>query len=269
MGNTNAFDKKMRFEFSGLLSFPSFMSNDIFYNNIFNAIIRDDINAFKNIMIEDYITHNNYEIYRMAINREAIQITQWFYYNGISINECNHFAICSASIANKKFLQYIIDCGADVNYDNNFPLMYAGFDNNVDNIKLLLDHGAFFDENNFLALTWYYINGNNFDMFKFLVDINNNFFINNPEIIKYCVRYNLYSYTKILLEIGANVNHIDMNDLACVIGKKKNMSLDLLKLLSDYDFNFDILNNPNTKEAEYLDLLESQGVNMKFIALLS
>ncbi|ANB50317.1 hypothetical protein [Powai lake megavirus] len=219
-------------------------------------------------MIEEYITYNNYEIYRVAIHHQAIQITQWFFLNGISINECNHFAICSASIANKNFLQYIIDYGADVNYDNNFPLMHAGFNNNIDNIKLLLNNGASFDEINFLDLIRYHINHKNFDMFKFLVDINNGFFINNTEIINHCVQYNLSNYVKILLEIGVNVNNINVDDLKYVI-RKKNMGFDLLKLLSDYDFNFDILNNLDTKETKYLDLLENQGVNMKFIALLS
>ncbi|AUV58147.1 hypothetical protein [Bandra megavirus] len=268
MKKINAFDKKTTFEFSGLLFFPSFMSNNIFFNNIYDTIIRDDIDAFKNNMMEEYITYNDYEIYRMAIHNQAIQITQWFFLNGISINECNHFAICSASIANKKFLQYIIDCGADVNYDNNFPLMYAGFNNNIDNIKLLLNNGALFDEINFLDLIRYHINHKNFDIFKFLVDIDNEIFINNTEIINHCVQCNLSNYVKILLEIGANVNNIDVDDLKYAI-RKKNMSFDLLKLLSDYDFDFSVLNNFSAKETEYLDLLENQGVNMKFIALLS
>ncbi len=94
------------------------------------------------------------------------------------------------------------------------------------------------------------------------------FFINNTEIIKNCVQFNLPNYVKILLEIGVNVNNIAINDLIYVI-RKKNMGFDLLRLLSDYDFDFSILNNLNTKETEYLDLLENKGVNMKFIALLS
>ncbi len=43
-------------------------------------------------------------------------------------------------------------------------------------LKLLLNNGALFDEINFLDLIRCHINRKNFDMFKFLVDIDNDFF---------------------------------------------------------------------------------------------
>ena len=146
-------------------------------------------------------------------------------------------------------LQYLIDNGYDCS-DNKF-LINAMFANMYECTKILLS-------NNIDTETIIHCTRKNIDIriFKYFIDLGTDIDI----LFKYAIYFGSDDKVKLLLEEGADVRNIQLNDLSRVI-KFKNYTL--LNLLFEYNADFSMLNSfePSTEANNFVYGLLNAGLS--------
>lgn len=142
----------------------------------------------------------------------------------IDLNICMLWT-CSESFV--EGLNYLIDLGADINFDDSIA-MYI-FCNRCADItigKILIDHGIDYQ-------------------------IHNNIFIN------YSCQANFYNGIKLFLDSGVDVHAIRRDIVVDLIVEK---SKRILKLMSQYGYDFTVLNNTPIVFNDHIQFLIDQGI---------
>nr|WBF71227.1 ankyrin repeat protein [Megavirus caiporensis] len=115
------------------------------------------------------------------INRGSLDKIQYLEENGMTLNFDKNNIILAACIPNSDIINYIIDSGYDVFFDNNKPLRAAILSGNIDTVKLLLSVGANINDITLEDLNQ--IVGKNFTkLVPILIDIGYKFTLDNFEL---------------------------------------------------------------------------------------
>jgi ankyrin repeat protein len=114
-------------------------------------------------------------------------------------NDLGPYLKHACSYGKLNIIEFFILSGADVTYQNNYPIRIACFYGHLPVVKLLIQHGA---------------------------DISAN---NNASINHACVENHL-KLAKFLIDNGANINDVESD---CLAGACNNNNLNMVKLLLD------------------------------------
>lgn len=102
----------------------------------------------------------------------------------------------------------MIDYGADVNSNNNDPLMWCALNNSTNMIKLLIDNGANVNACNGLSFVWVIQNGN-IDVVKYFIENGADINLNHNMYLETAIQNNHMDILEYLLSIGGNLMQLD------------------------------------------------------------
>ena len=160
----------------------------------------------------------------------------------MDVGACDNFAIrCGVSTCSSECIRYLIECGADIHADNDYPIKSAVYHSTLANFEILLQYGA-------------------------------NINVNNGYLLKLCANGYLlnlgtHKIMKILLEVGVNVHSLSKEDLLKII---QTGSISIIKLLVEYGVDFSVVNDVKLDESNdtdiLIDILVEIGVDLKQVA---
>lgn len=197
------------------------------------------------------LTFNDNIMFKTALYKGNIDIIKYYIDENVDVSCCDNYAIKMVSFQPyKKFkkvddqlklLQILIDNGADIRANNNFPLMAAVFSKNVGVVKFLLEKGIDPNDNDLIV-----------DVLTESIDINSDSFF---EILKILVENGLslekgsdifrsaavngqVDALEYLIEMGINPNCILDSDLYSILMTN---SFETIKLLADNGVDFNLV----------------------------
>lgn len=177
-------------------------------------------------------------------NSDDINLLKVLFEYGLNITDYDNFAIKYSSIKNKELLNFVINNGADIHVNDDFPLRMAVWYGNLVNTRILIDYGHKIDLSDIIYFPFRTCNSDrtctNINMIKLLVEKGAN--INKCPNIKRIIndiKYNR-SYLECILEIGLDIKLIEAKDLIDII---RNRDFQKVNLLKKYGVDFSKIND--------------------------
>lgn len=172
------------------------------------------------------VLHGNYDMIDFLIN------------NGADITANNNYAIkeaCSYKYR-EDIIELLINNGADIHVNNEFPISIASHNGIDGTVKFLLSNGA--DPNARDGFPLYCAAQMcEPDLLQYLLDSGAN--VNLEGALKVAIEFANYEGIKILLQYGASIDKLELEDYVLMV---KNHYGDIIQLLSDHGADFSILN---------------------------
>ena len=232
------------------------VSTSMYYEQIIiKYICRDDnlsllidlISCCKNFTFHSGI------YFKTALTYDSYNIATYFVQNGfVDITSDDNYAIkCVAGSINKDstaFLKLLIENGADIGANNNYPLQ-ATANGLLDNMQLLINYGADIHVNDEYVLQTA-CHSNNINMVELLLDTGANVHIYNLQIIKDAVKNNNIKLVQLLIKYGANIFDIGYDEMITIVGHGHTQ---MVQYLIENGVDFSIINNYTTKTNHSLD----------------
>lgn len=228
-----------------------------------------NLHVLKSLINEfDYdITYEDNLLLKISATSHKYNIINFLLENGANVCAGNNIAIKVMSMSYPEMINRLIDYGANIHVDNEYPLRCSAWGQCYDNMKLLLEHGANIhaDDDFVLRICCYY---GDYEIIKFLLERGANVHANNDYPLMITTRLHSCKYIKLLLESGATVN---AEILGYAICDPQRSSAEIVKLLLDYCNDIGALNNHTItldKETEKIvELVASRGISLEKILM--
>lgn len=227
-----------------------FMKKACFENNV------DQFLMFANDI--DLTTEDNI-LFRIALERGFIDIIKLLIEFNVDYTFDNNYAI-KRSVRYAEILKYFIDLGANISIDNDLPLRYAIFLDQLESIKLLVENGAdmYVLNNSPIKIAIYYKDTN---CIKYFIEQGMDVQIEDNCIFRYM--YNKESINEFLLQSGADPNSLNGDNWTDLI---LNGRIETIRLLIKYGADIDLLNNKyrslSKNMAEIVQILTQNGMEI-------
>lgn len=226
----------------------------------------NNINKFDMFSDSVDLTVDSNIFFKLALNNRCTNMVEHLVSLGVDFTFDDDYTIkCVAGYyigEGLQTLKFLIQQGANIHTDNEYPLKHAVFCNNLESVKILVENGAniYVDDNYAILMAaeleyW--------PIIEYFISLGIDVTIKNNFILKQF--YDVYKYTKILLEHGADANSLDGYDWIELIRDK---NIEVIELLINNGSDLSILdkNVRMEKSTKYLiDLLTNNGLDMKIL----
>ena len=133
-------------------------------------------------------------------------------------------------------ISWLLETGANIHVDSDFPLIRATYWGDTDLVKLLLENGANLHADDDGALRWASLNGHT-EIIKLLLEYKANIHAHNDQALRWASRNGYTEIVQLLLEYNANV-HAN-NDQALIWARNTEIVKLLLENKADIHANND------------------------------
>jgi len=174
----------------------------------------------------------------LAVYSNKIEQVRYLLQCGASVNYQNDFAIrCSAGRGNLELVKLLTEAGANIHAKNNIPLRRSAENGHLDVVKYLLESGANRHIINRNMIYTIVINGH-LNILKFLAE--NGFEFQKNDLLSASAVYGKLDIVKYFIEVGANVNTITEQHVENILERGY---LEVMKTLVDAGLKIPILNS--------------------------
>ena len=184
--------------------------------------------------------------------------------NDGSINNINKQFIKSLSYGYSSIVKLLIDLGADIGLNNNYPIIVASYCGHLVTVKLLIDCGADVTAQNNQAIINASLRGY-LSVVKLLIGSGANIHDQNNDAVICASWRGHLSVVKLLIELGANI-HAQNNQAIIDASSRGHLSVVKLLIASGADIharnNLAIINASRYGHLQIVKLLIESGANV-------
>lgn len=233
--------------------------------------LKNDLIKFENLIVTESIDiqFEDNILFKIAVYNKSDKILVYLIQMGIPINIDNGIGIriCAATEEYNLIIKILIENGADMSVNDNYPIKIACRKNLIYNMKLFIDAGIDVNIDNgyllFSAIRTRFIDG-----IKLLIDAGYDILAKSQHIIHYALKYSNKEIIIFLLSLGIDFSQCTQKDLVNLI--RGEASIKTFEILSKNGVDFTKLNSYQIdimpKDRKHLVLYQNLGIDQMKIS---
>ena len=176
----------------------------------------DEVELFDELYHDYKLYINEENLIKIIAIHSSYNMANYLINRNVNLNFDNRaivFAATSSSPKSVQMLKLLVEHGADIHIYNDKPLSVSVSTGRMDNMQFLIENGATIGDDLINSIQFH---DSNIEIIKYLVNNGLNLLTDNYGL-KIAVSMGATKITKLLLDMGADVNVLGLNELSYVI----------------------------------------------------